>query len=439
MRDVLSPRTGAIKSAENNIVFYGDKYHFTFMKSDLEAFSNHKEISIPTKNEFIFGNTHENKKIAIYVGSDSLKMINTRKLTTCMYAVEKWSCASISNYNSIRFFGGILNSLFTPDAVDLFITDDKLEFKNDTITFNILNNSIKAIKIGSYITQSHSEIKNKDVFLELVFEKTQDLGNFFNSYNRIIDALSIMTNRRNIGFEKITLINDNPNSPIGYVEVAEVFVRLNECLTEKNKYSFITFSTLGDSFINLINYVFDEHHEKLVPELSIIPQNDKKSLLCTNDLIRSVCSSLELEISLTDLPLVNDEKQKIDNLVSQIKSLIKEHRQTNEKLNDDTYSLINGSMKNWNATLANRIEALYKPYESIMNKIFDLYMGCDNFSIKAFVKYRNNISHGTALFPDKTVGYTTMVLRTVVYCSFLSRIGLSLKAIEEKMINGFWC
>lgn len=437
MNDSRSPHTGIIENKKNNVVFFGDKYLFTFMTSSLDSIDGCEEVNVSSKDGFVYGKTHDSKDIAIYVGN-SLRFFDKYIITTYMYVIQKYNNEDMSKYTSIRFIGGVLNYLFSPDALKFSLDSNKLEYKDDSKIFSIRKNGVEKIVLGSYVNQSALEIKNKDVYMEIFFENEQCLHDFMSSYKKVLDIMSIMTNRRNVGFEKIILIKKNRNSPLGYDETADVFFRLDEDITKKDGFRFIPFSTLEGSFANLVNLVFDKDSEKLIPELSIIPQNDKRPLHVTNDLIRSVCSSLELEISFTDLPSVDEEKQKIDNLVFKIKSMIKDHRKTDERLSEDTYSLINGSMKNWSVTLANKIEALYQKFKPIIQIVCNNYLNDELISIKEFVKYRNSISHGTALSPSRIIVHTTIALRILVFCSFFDRLGLSNDKINDIMLNGYW-
>ena len=49
--------------------------------------------------------------------------------------------------------------------------------------------------------------------------------------------------------------------------------------------------------------------------------------------------------------------------------------------------------------------------------------------INQFVKYRNNITHGSFRVMESSIAKTAYILSGLVYCAFLSRIGVSREKI----------
>lgn len=438
MKDKNSPNTGIIESEKGNVVFYGDNYRFTFMTSNISELRKSCKVCLNSQEKYLFGKTHDKKIIGIYLGEDTLEVYDVAKLNTCAYMIQRNFSVDIAQYDRICFSGGILNNLFSPSAMEIPIGEKQLEFKDDSVTFDIQENGVDKIIISSIVKGSFNSIENTDVKIELIFDTEQHIGSFLNSYNTFVNIISFMTNRRNIGFDSIVLQKSNTNNPVGYDDIADVFVRLDEPITKKDGFRFATFSDVGDSFINLVKYNFDKDREKLLPELAVIPETDEEVFHITNSLIRSVCSSLELETDLVELTVVNEEKKKIENLVRNIKKLIKEHKKSEERLLDDTYSLISSSMSHWNVTLRQRIEALFEIHRSSIEKIASDGINEEAFSIREFVKYRNNISHGKSSVPNKLICNTTIILRILVFCSFFTRLGLAKEQIDEILTKGFW-
>ena len=104
-----------------------------------------------------------------------------------------------------------------------------------------------------------------------------------------------------------------------------------------------------------------------------------------------------------------------------------------EKLADRTYDLIQGSMTHWSMSASDRIKALFHMYDEEMKLLNETHYLFGDDEIQAFVKYRNEITHGSYRVLDPKVAHTTHLLAGLVYCCVLTRVGIPREKIAK------WC
>lgn len=93
-------------------------------------------------------------------------------------------------------------------------------------------------------------------------------------------------------------------------------------------------------------------------------------------------------------------------------------------------------MSHWTTAAADQFKCLYHMYEEelmIANKA-GVVIGDDE--IDNFVKYRNDITHGSYRVLDSTIAYTTYIMKCLVYCCILTRIGIKRESIKEWFLDG---
>lgn len=145
-----------------------------------------------------------------------------------------------------------------------------------------------------------------------------------------------MTFRNNVGFESIHLYQQEGDKQINKMKV---FIREAEVLTDKDVLSNISFEDLGESIIPLLQIFYSHSEQRPMYSLGFYPDNDAKYGRISNMQVRSVCSAIECELRFApDLHLAEDEKLK--ELIANIKTLVKEHRDSSPKLEKKTYDMI---------------------------------------------------------------------------------------------------
>lgn len=169
-----------------------------------------------------------------------------------------------------------------------------------------------------------------------------------------------------------------------------------------------------------------------------LPKDDHDAMLMNNKKIREICSALECEMEHAKY-LRPDQNPDFDSLIRRIKEFIKEHRKSEESLPAKTYDFMFGSIKHWNFSLADKIWAMYQRYENalLQKTISALRHMLRREDIDIFVKYRNNLTHGSAMIIGQDVAEIAFILINMISCCILERIGFSLDEIARIVEMGF--
>lgn len=422
MKDKNCPRTGIIYGQDNHkFNFYLNDYTATFMEA------NHSEIQL--EGHFLYGQTFGFKHIAIYKGDSMSSLSGSKVLNTNAYlvAVENGLGTKWDSFDSIEFTGGVLNSLFLCDALECedMENGDILVHRQNTHkrwTFEIDNGCECELIIGSWIKQ-HSgiagvSITNNVVDMRLKFSKPQALEESFKFVWKVKTVLSIMAGRANVSFDEIYLHHNSPG-----LSKLQLFLKEETTPVTKDFMRCITFYDLGESTSTLFSMVFNSKDTTPSYEIGFLPNSGKDFGLISNEKIRLICSSLECELSFIE-DLIQPEEENLQKLIQSVKSFVKDHRNGNEQLSEKTYSLIFSSIKNWEISASDRIWALYCRYGTEMEILNQTDVPIGDNEISSFVKYRNNITHGSYRVLNQEIAATAYVLQGLVYCCLLTRIGL---------------
>ena len=244
-----------------------------------------------------------------------------------------------------------------------------------------------------------------------------------------------MTNRENVGFDEVRLYQINEETG-AWVRFADAFLDYPyDSFTDKTYKQNILFENISNCIVKLHDIMSANIEGKANYLLEFYATTDKDYFILSDDKIKNICSSIECELDFTE-DLNVDENVNLTNLIREIKNLIKNHRNSEEKLEDKTYDMIGSSMSHWEMANSRRIYLLYKKQEKYM-QVFQKIMGmsCSENTIASFVKYRNDVTHGRYRTLDSTIADTAYVLMALVYCCFLQRIGIGeddLKKIFEE-------
>ena len=310
--------------------------------------------------------------------------------------------------------------------------------EDDSININTIiekENVHIIIKSSHHYSEGKSgiSINNKDVTLEMRFEKQHTYNEFIKHYLRILDMLSFMTYRRNIGFDNIFLRNEKNNINV-LLDYAEVRIHENEQRTQKHYFNNIPFEIISDNISQFLDILYNVKDNKPSYNFGFIPEKDKNVFLYSPIRIKEICSALECELSFLEDPNKLENKSLLE-LKNKIKEIIKDYKKENKEISDDTYQTIYGSMAYWTQPLSDRICTLYHKYQAeIINMLPNNSLISDN-DIKAFVKYRNDITHGRHRILTQRLAETAYILCGVIYCSFLSRIGVENETILDLCKN----
>ena len=429
--------TGIIPSEENTIFFVLKKSEHLFCFTT----NTNKSIELQTKDGFLIGKTHNNYQIAIYVGSKTFLVSNSKYLRTSTYVISKSNVneTSLEKFDGIKFVGGTLNRLFyrnsmrseyTENGLQVKAHDDRKNYDIKTKDFNIKLSIYSAISEKNSIENGNA-ISNTDVQLVLKFEKKQSLYQLFYHYNRIRDIIAFMTFRYNVGFSDIKLFNYNEEFNF-LEEMASVYIESEFELTKKRYFQNICFEDLDTAIPELFKIFYDSEDRKMSYSLGFYPKNDNEINYMTDSKIREICSGIECELNFAE-GIEVEENELLNKLVRQVKNTVKKFRKDNPGLEDSVYSFVFGNIKFWTLPAAEKICALFHKYDEEMSILNQSEIVIDDDAIKEFVKYRNDITHGSHRVLDVKIAITAQCLGGLVYCCFLERIGIKRTKVLE------WC
>lgn len=439
-----SSRCGFIQTDKGEISFFSKGHTFTFFKKTEDLFE--REFIENSIDGFLVGKTSTGHKIAIYT-NNGIKIVGGQRIVnTVAYVISKGNLPLTDEcedegeykYDGIEFVGGTLNHLFARRAFAIKRDDDKkriitpidnykkYDFNIDGITFSM--------SIGNSFNERHSddgiEIRDTDVNLSIKFNKKQSLVKLLKVVTVIKDMLSFMCFRGNVGFESVNLLKYDENWQRTFT-VANLFLRQDEEIETKRIDECITFKDLDDYVKKLITMFYENKDNKPSYMLGFIPKTSKKVGIISNTDIKEICSALECELKFIN-DLSDTEDANLKGLINDVKGVIKKYKKDNPKaLSDKTYSMIFGGISHWSLTASEKIGLLYKRYEEEMTCLNSTGMVVAEKEINEFVKYRNEITHGSYRVLNMEVATTAYILSGLVYCCILSRIGLNRQKILE--------
>lgn len=431
-KDVF-PITGF--TSDEQFSFYGnEQYEFTFMQNKL-VFSG--SGSIESKDGFLRCVTHQGAQVAINCGSE-LPVRGVQKLSTyCFMISNGMTDHEIEYFNEITFEGGTLNQLFTPRKANMEPGQEQInvQLSSDAITLHFMvdEETHCEAKVESAMAWSMgtggTELHNTDVRFTMRLDRLKPLSFSLECYRALLHCMRFMMNRREVGVDSITLFELEEGKKHYECGMFDVYIKRMADLSEKDRFRNITFEDLGDSLSKLMEMYFLSTDEKRLYSLGFYPASDSEAHVIDNNTIRSICSALEFEADQESevKPELNPE---LDKLIKGTKKFVKDYRKEHDGISNSTYDRIFTSMNFWSFSARDKIEKLWNLHRHIMMLIQRQYRG-EEPSIGEFVKYRNRITHGAEAFIPENVGLTTLLLRGLVYCCVLKRIGVS----EEKMLD----
>lgn len=445
MKDTVTYRSGIIEMGDKNLVFFEENYTFHFMVPDYHPASrSHNYRLTASDNGFLYGTTHDNRTMAIYIDDFDRYIYGSQVKRTDMYIVEhcnlqKYPRERAVKYDAIEFVGKNLSKVFFPQAISLVKDPEKgqqIEYKDDTITYHFDAGEIKCTLSVFSLTPTTigvrgTRVTNEDVCIKLSFDKTQTTLELRKHLNNIRMLLSFMTYRASIDFDHIYLMVKDEKNPNIHKKNWDVFSKLAEDTSKKTNLECLTFEDLGDSIETLLKLIYGSKDKKPSYSLGFIPETDSSVNIVSNDTIKAICSGLECEISFSDIE-DNQEAQEIKAFADKIKELVQEHKHGECPLSPKSYDKIYGNIRHWGMATADSVSELYRKHEKAMQTICGkVRMFVEDRDINEFIKYRNDVTHGSYRVNNIRIANTAYVLSCLVYCCLLARIGIDESKIEE--------
>ena len=438
--------TGIIETDKGTVQFVALDHRFTFMSPyAYEYMGRNDPICLrPDEYGFLHGMTHNGHEIAIYVSTE-FYLMPVRVVRTYLYIISdgNMEMSGLDGFIGIQFEGGVLSRLYLQELSGIKYEPNQfaIERKRDTVSIEYVNKELlDRIELERNICGTISRTKGIRIGhghpqLTILTGREERLGSFPKYYQTVLTMCQFMSFRENVGFKKILLLrhNDNVGFPTSY---ATCYIRKNYTSTRKDESRFITFKELGSSIEKLYEMIAINEENHATYNVNFLPESDANVFRIDNSKIRRVCSAVESELDLSEIDFKTDKN--LQELIAQIRGLIREHRKGEHRLSDGTYDVIQGNIRHWDKPLAEKIMALKEKHHNELELLRKKYhTDLTEKMIREFVKYRNDITHGIYGILTKEVWVASIFLMALVYCSVLSRIGMEPEMIKEIMDRGF--
>ena len=438
--------SGLIISREHRFAFSLQNFRVTIFCIENDKT---KIVIEPDDNGYIWGKTSDNRCIAIYVG-ERFGIVNTRVVNTWNYIISQHQIEKeeMNSFSGIRFVNGAVKTVFPCGAIEekkeiekelikqkkecLFvygIIDDLLEFDSF--------DSISPVKWKYFsVVNQGGIINNSDSHLEILFEKPRAIKSFYDYYGYVSTVHEFLVFRRNVYFEKVILFNTIDDYQ---EELADCYVKPPESVENRDFYHSIYVRLADkDEFQNIIRNAISADEKKEYLPSEIIPRDEKDFGIITGEKIWCLCSAIEKELDISGIHLTKTES--MNELINQVKDVVKKHRKGNSPLPMKTYDRVFGSISHWNDSLSDRIEKVWEENFNELEPLFSFYgVEKEYIDIKKLVKKRNSITHEGFKEIDNQEFYTYLFLKGLLYSLTLKRIGMDsdkIKGIMERRFIG---
>ena len=419
--------TGYILQDSKKVFFHAIDKIFYFISEGAGLFADVAENRLYSPDYFWYGYTTDGFQLAIYTGDEEKKIEANYKIKPGIYIISRANMQryDMSRFQAIEFVGGTLNNLYQQERIST-----KFEEGNFVKIYPAFKEEY-TVKIREYECKmiiknlpSETVPSSVDVIVRYEFPDEMPLKMVGMVYNVILNICRLMTNRKNVGFDKVCLYQVDGESG-KWNCFADGFIDFRyEIFTKKNYKENILFSDIRDCLIELHAVVSANTEGKATYLFDFYAENDTDVFVLSDDKVKNICSSVECELDF-EKNLSDEENKSLLELIKQIKSVIRKHKKSNEKLEQKTYDMIGGSMSHWRMAKSREIFLLYMKnqlYMDIYKTINDI--PCTEEDIAAFVKYRNDVTHGRYRTMDSDIANVAYTLIALTYCCFLRRIGM---------------
>ena len=421
--------TGYVIQGEEKIYFHAQDKVFNFITQGVGIFAEFSKSIMKSPDHFLHGYSTDGYQIALYTGYDERKISANYKLRPGIYLVSTANLCryDMSKMQAIEFIGGTLNNLYQQTQIATKYDEErKCYIKTYPVFKKEYSVKIKDIECKLILQNMPSE--NSPSIMNLIvryeFPNEMPIKTINLTYNVLMKICRFMTNRENVGFDEVRLyqIDDETGK---WFKFADGFLDYQyDNFTNKKYQQNILFDDIDECIANLHSVMSADTEGKATYLFDFYSDNDKDYSILSDDKIKNICSSIECELDfVTDLK--DDENTNLEDLIKSVKTVIKQHRKSDKKLEDKTYDMIFNSISHWGMANSRKIYLLYKKqdyYMKILNEKAKL--SCTEEDIAAFVKYRNDITHGRYRTLDSVIAATAYALMALAYCCFLLRMGI---------------
>lgn len=311
-----------------------------------------------------------------------------------------------------------------------------------------INEWIFGSKIKSKMSlEKGISLENTDSILEIRFDENVKLRTFNDYYSYLMTFLSFLTFREAVPFEEIQLLykcDDYEFRSFGncYINrdlehgIANRAILGAASDQQRSFTNSISVHILSDeSFEQIIKTILRVNEKTIDLPMAIVPADSKDASIISAEKIKSICSSLEVEMDAAGIKLSRDEE--LNDLISNVKDIIKKHRDSDKNgLEPKTYDSIFGSISHWGDSLADRAIKAWKQNKDFMIPWLNIKeIEIKDEDIAALVKVRNDIIHRGFQNVEEKIGLTAYALRCLIYVLALKRMKVSDKLIKDIVIR----
>jgi len=435
--------TGFIIQDKEKMFFHAQDKIFNFISDGIGLFADVIKKNIKSPDYYLHGYTTDGYQLAIYTGYEERKISANYKLRPGVYIVSRANAYryDMSKFQAIEFIGGTLNNLYEQRKIETKYDDEQKSFikiypeSQREFDIRIKEYSCKLIIRN---TPSDTSPSKMDLVVRYEFLDDMPITEIKLVYNTLIDICRILTNRKNVGFDNVRLFQIDEDSK-KWIWYADAFIDYKyEVFTSKSYRSNVLFDYLEGCISGLHEIVSSDSEGKATYLLDFYADSDSDYSVLTDDKVKNVCSSIECEMDFVK-DLKDEENEKLKELIKQIKTVIKNHRRSESRLEDKTYDMIGSSMSHWGMANSRKIYLLYEKNKVFMNILkAKADLSCTEEDLVAFVKYRNDITHGRYRTVDSVIAKASYTLMVLSYCCFFTRIGMReeelKKLLEENKI-----
>lgn len=428
--------TGFIIQDKEKVYFHAQDRIFYFISEGAGIFAGLMKRDLKSPDHFLHGYTADGYQLALYTGYEERKISVNYKLRPGIYIVSRANACryDMTKFQAIEFIGGTLNNLYEQTRIETKYDDEQ---KNYIKTYPESKMEYE-IKIKDYDCKliirnipSETSPSKMDLVIRYEFPSELLLAEIKLIYNVLIDICRLLTNRKNVGFDAVRLFQVDEETQ-KWLCFADAFIDYKyDQFTNKSYRNNILFDYLGNCISNLHTVVSADAEGKAAYLMDFYADSDSDYAVLTDDKVKNICSSIECELDFVK-DLKDDENENLKELIRQIKSVIKDHRKSEGKLEDKTYDMIGSSMSHWGMANSRKIYLLYEK-----NKIFmDILetrtsLSCTEEDVIAFVKYRNDITHGRYRTVDSVIATASYTLMALAYSCFLTRMGMQENELKK--------
>ena len=433
--------TGFIIQDKEKLYFHAQDKIFYFISKGSGIVAGLMKQDLKSPDHFLYGYTADGYQLALYTGYEERKVSVNYKLRPGVYIVSRANACryDMTKFQAIEFSGGTLNNLYEQTRV---VTKYDEEQKSYIKTYPESRKEYE-IKIKDYDCKliisnipSENSPSKMDLFIRYEFPSELLLAEIKLIYNVLIDICRLLTNRKNVGFDAVRLFQvDEENHK--WLCFADAFIDYKyDKFTNKSYKNNILFDYLGDCISNLHTVISSDAEGKATYLMDFYADSDSDYVVLTDNKVKNICSSIECELDFVK-DLKDDENENLKELIRQIKDVIKVHRKSDKKLEDKTYDMIGSSMSHWGMANSRKIYLLYEKNEIFMDILKTrTSWSCTEEDVIAFVKYRNDVTHGRYRTVDSVIVTVSYTLMALAYACFLTRMGMQENELKKLFEEG---